>query len=165
MSEMRARGFLTDREREFLQTGDDGGSNPRKLRQQIRERIRGCLADFAILYEHLESRDIEQLCDVRNDTFEGEFRDNYHSAMGLCYRLAAESGADPERLLWRSLQSAHRDAHQTHITNVDLRLRTGSRRSLTQSVEEKLLQDEELTDMELRALFENPLLIEEDFLR
>ena len=59
----RPRGLLSDADRAYL-TGDrtyDSPSSEREVRRRIRERVRNGIVDFALLFEHLDARDRQQL--------------------------------------------------------------------------------------------------------
>jgi|GEM_PF-5213676 len=60
-----ARGFLTESDREYLRGEADfaHASGERRKRQQIRNRTRRALEDFAFLHQYLDSRDRLQILD------------------------------------------------------------------------------------------------------
>ena len=74
----RPQGVLTQREREYLAGESDiepKSDDERKIRQQIRDRVREGILDFRILFDHLEERDRNMIfsAEVDTDTVPDEF--------------------------------------------------------------------------------------------
>lgn len=84
----RPRGMLNERERSYLlgHAEIDTRSQPeRDIRATIRNRLRHAIYDFAILFDHMEDRDIEQVFDPRADE-SAELRTAIEDTIGFLYR-------------------------------------------------------------------------------
>lgn len=84
----RPRGILNDRERRYLldQAEIEPRSQPeRDIRATIRNRVTHAIYDFALLFDHLEDRDIEQVFNPRGDDV-AELRTAIEDTLGFVYR-------------------------------------------------------------------------------
>lgn len=159
MADSDTRGLLTKRERDFLQSGDAGGSNPRALRQRIRERLRQGVADMALLFDTMEERDIKQVPKTGENEFDSELRGDYIGTVGLLYRIAAQNGVKTEPLIWEGIHLAHEREHPDRVGEITVQINSISQDDLIPKVAEKVENGEPLTDIELRTLVENASLL------
>jgi hypothetical protein len=84
----RPRGILNERERRYLlgQTDIEPRSQPeRDIRATIRTRVKHAIYDFALLFDQLEDRDIEQVVTPRGDDV-GALRTAIEDTLGFFYR-------------------------------------------------------------------------------
>ncbi len=171
----RPNALLTDAQRRYLRDGGDVSPEyARKLRGDIRERVRNSLLDFTLLMWRLEDRDREQIFGPlretpdgegyehqgsghRVETFEqGELLDGLHNALGFLYRAtedATPSSSSFEDFLGtailRSLPGPVRDV------TVDIDVDREERPDL-ETAKAQLRAGAPLTDAEFRVLVEHP---------
>lgn len=156
-------GLLTEQERELLAGKTEGVSNPRKIRQHIRQRIRGALDDLAFITEQLEDRDFRQICETTDGKFDDSFRNSYLGTVSLLYKLSEKNDADTEILLWEGLYKAHTQTYPNTVAEIDLSIQSEPLDALVGRVKQKANQGRPLTDLELRALISNPVELESEF--
>jgi hypothetical protein len=105
MVSQETRGFLTEREREFLRGNRSDVGNPRQVRQQIRERLRATLGDMSLLFTSMDDRDLRQT--VTASEMAIDF--NYEQSLGLLFRMAdlADDDLDFETALWNGISETY----------------------------------------------------------
>lgn len=109
----RARGILNERERRYLldQTDIEPRSQPeRDIRATIRNRMTHAIYDFALLFDHLEDRDIEQVFNPRADDV-AELRTAIEDTLGFYYRATINFHPPLPYLAKEGIQRAE----QTHF--------------------------------------------------
>jgi len=88
----RPRGILNERERRYLRGEADiepQSQTERDIRATIRTRLRHALFDFALLFDHMENRDLAQVFDPRaEDT--GATRTAIENTLGFFYRATID---------------------------------------------------------------------------
>jgi hypothetical protein len=154
-----SKGLLTERQRDFLRGGDAGGSNPRTIRQQIRERIQVGMEDLALLFNEIEQRDLEQLASADVQQFDDEFADSYTESIAFFIRMALVNSVPVSPLLQDSVYHGYKKESPSQIPIVNLHIESKNSEELLQQVRHKLRRNRPLSDEELRAVFENPLAI------
>lgn len=88
----RPRGLLNERERRYLlgQTDIEPHTQPeRDIRATIRNRLTHAIYDFALLFDHLEDRDLAQVFDARADDA-AELRTALEEMLGFLYRASID---------------------------------------------------------------------------
>ena len=88
----RPRGILNERERRYLMGTADiepRSQTERDIRATIRNRFRHAIYDWALLFSHLDDRDMEQVVDPRAETV-ADLRTAFEDALGLFYRATVD---------------------------------------------------------------------------
>lgn len=109
----RPRGILNERERRYLlgQTEIVPKSQAeRDVRATIRERLTHAVYDLALLFEHLEDRDLEQVFDPRADDV-AQLRTAIEDTVGFLYRATIDFHPPFPYLAREGIQRAE----QTHF--------------------------------------------------
>lgn len=160
----REHSLLTQSQREYL-LGDQSSSTSadRKKRQQIRDRIRSGLLDFAILTNNMDARDRrqlfarEQLKGLQTLQPERAFRtDEVRGAihtLAFLYATLIEMNADFEEYLTEAIAIAHKQILDSpwDVRDIDVRILDEPDWDLERLCE-ILEKDEELTDREYSLL-------------
>jgi hypothetical protein len=154
MVSQETRGFLTEREREFLRGNRSDVGNPRQVRQQIRERLRATLGDMSLLFTRMDDRDLRQT--VTASEMAIDF--NYEQSLGLLFRMSdlADDGLDFETALWNGISETYNRHHPDRAVDVSIEIADSSRERVLERATSKLGSHQSLTDIELRILLENP---------
>lgn len=169
----RPNALLTDAQRRYLRDGDDVSPEyARKLRGDIRERIRNSLLDFTLLTWRLEDRDREQVFGPlretpdgegyehqgtghRVETFEqGELLDGLHNALGFIYRATEDAGLPFEQFLRTAIERSLPPGPAYDVT-VDIDVDREERPDL-ETAKAVMREGGRLTDAEFRVLAEHP---------
>jgi hypothetical protein len=168
----RPNALLTDAQRRYLRDGDDVSPEyARKLRGDIRERIRNSLLDFTLLMWRLEDRDREQIFGPlretpdgegyehqgtghRVGTFEqGELLDGLHNALGFLYRAAEDAGLPFEQFLRTAIERSLPPGPAYDVT-VDIDVDREERPDVD-TARAVMSEGGRLTDAEFRVLVEH----------
>jgi hypothetical protein len=168
-SDSQVSAILTPDQREYLRDKptEISKANERVKRGRIRERIKAGIGDFEIVFNHLETRDREQLTDFDHESKfttadrGEELRDSQIFAEGLmsmvafASQCADEMGIDLEDLFQASLQ------RMPQIDSVDVTVDQqrvdlfGSNilQGRLDQVEERFEAREQVTTIEMQMLF------------
>ncbi|QLG61923.1 hypothetical protein [Halorarum salinum] len=104
----RPRGILNERERQYLLGDTDiepRTQTERDIRATIRERLRHAIFDYALLFDQLENRDIEQVFDSRADDA-AELRTAIEDTLGFFYRATINFHPPFQHLATEGIQRA-----------------------------------------------------------
>lgn len=117
MDPSRPRGILNERERCYLLGQADiepRSQTERDIRATMRTRVRHTIYDFALLFTHLENRDIEQVFDSRADDV-GEFRTGIEETLGFFYRATINFHPPFQYLAKEGIQRAEQTHFDRHV--------------------------------------------------
>jgi hypothetical protein len=109
----RPRGILNERERRYLLGESDiepRSQAERDIRATIRSRLRHAIYDFALLFTHLEDRDIEQVFNPRSEDITA-LRTALEDTIGFFYRSTVNFHPPFHQLAQEGIQRAE----QTHF--------------------------------------------------
>lgn len=114
----RPRGILNERERCYLFGQADiepRSQTERDIRATIRNRLRHAIYDFALLFDHLEDRDIEQVFDPRADDG-AELRTAIEDTLGFFYRATINFHPPFQYLAKEGIQRAEQAHFDRYVT-------------------------------------------------
>jgi len=113
----RPRGLLNERERQYLLGQADiepRSQTERDIRATIRTRLQQALYDFALLYDHLEDRDIAQVFDSNVDEV-AELRTAIEETVGFFYRATINFHPPFPQLAKEGIQRAEQQHFDRHV--------------------------------------------------
>jgi hypothetical protein len=113
----RPRGILNARERRYLLGQaeiESQSQTERDIRATIRTRVRHALFDFALLYDHLEDRDIDQVFDPRADDA-AAVRTAIEDTLGFFYRATIDFHPPFHYLAKEGIQRAEQQHFDRHV--------------------------------------------------
>jgi hypothetical protein len=170
----RQNALLTDAQRRYLRDDDDiSPEYARKLRGDIRERIRNSLLDFTLLMWRLEDRDREQVfgplretpeagdgyehqrTGQRVGTFEqAELLNGLHNALGFLYRATEDASLPFEQFLRTAIE---RSLPPDLACDVAVNIRVDCEDYPdVETAKAVMRKGGQLTDAEFRVLVEHP---------
>jgi len=113
----RPRGILNERERRYLRGEaeiEPRSQTERDIRATIRTRLRHALFDFALLFDHMADRDINQVFDPRSEDT-GAMRTAIENTLGFFYRATIDYHPPFHYLAKEGIQRAERQHFGRHV--------------------------------------------------
>ncbi|USZ68539.1 phage regulatory CII family protein [Halorussus salilacus] len=113
----RPRGILNERERHYLLGEaeiESRSQTERDIRATIRTRVRHALFDFALLFDHMEARDLAQVFDPRADDA-APLRTAIEDTLGFFYRATIDFHPPFQYLAKEGIQRAEHQHFDRHV--------------------------------------------------